>query len=313
MRVAVTGSAGYLGQLVLRALDADPAVKSLVGLDIHPSEFTSPKLTHRYADVRTADFPRHFEGCDAVYHLAFIVQAPRSMSIATVDEINVGGSRRVFEGVIAAKVPKIVYASSIAVYGAHLDNPTAHTEDHPLRSNPDWFYSRTKGLVERQLDALQRQHPHLVVIRFRPCIFIGPTTNNTMGRMFTAPLMFLVRGDDVVDVCWDADVVEAFRLGLHYDRSDIFNLTAADPRSLKAYAALVNKRVVPVPEALFVLIARTLYALGLLPQSDIEWTKALVGGAICATSDRARERLGWRPRYDATGTVLAFARARGLL
>lgn len=312
MRVAVTGSSGYLGQLVVRALAEDPAVESLLGLDVRPSELTSPKLTHRFADVRTADFPRHFDGCDAVYHLAFIIQAPRSMSIATVDEINVEGSRRVFEGAVAANVPKIVHAGSIAAYGAHPDNPPGLTEDHPLRPNPDWFYSRTKGLVEQQMDTLQRHHPDLVIIRFRPCIFIGPTTDNTMGRMLAAPLMFLVRGDDVVDVCWDADVVEAFRLGLHYDRSDAFNLTAADPRSLKEYAALVNKRVVPVPETLFVLIARTAYALGLLPQSDLEWTKALVGGAINASSARARERLGWQPRYDATGTVLAFARARGL-
>lgn len=313
MRVAVTGSSGYLGQLVLRALDEDPAVESLLGLDVRPSDFASPKLTHQFADVRTADFRRHFDGCDVVYHLAFIVQAPRSMSMATVDEINVEGSRHVFEGVVAAGVGKIVYASSIAAYGAHPDNPAGLTEDFPLRPNPDWYYSRTKGLVERQLDTLQRLHPDLVIIRFRPCIFIGPSTDNTMGRMFAAPLMFLVRGGDVVDLCWDADVVEAFRLGLQYDRSDTFNLTGADPRSLNEYAALLSKRVVPVPETLFMGIARAAHALGLLPRADLEWTKAMVGGAINASSARARERLGWQPQYDATDTLLAFARARGIL
>lgn len=313
MRVAVTGSSGYLGQLVLRALDRDPAVKSVLGLDVQPSAFTSPRLRHRNADVRTADFRRHFEGCDAVYHLAFIVQAPRSMSLATVNEINIEGSRRVFEGAVAAGVPKIIHASSIAAYGAHLDNPTGLTEDFPLRPNPDWFYSRTKGDVERQLDALQRKHPDLIIIRFRPCIFIGPSTDNTMGRMFAAPLMFLVRGNDPVDLCWDADVVEAFRLGLHYDKSDAFNLTGADPRSLREYADLLKKTVVPVPETIFVSIARAANLLGLLPQSDFEWTKAMVGGAIITSSARARERLGWQPQYDAVGTALAFARARGIL
>lgn len=313
MRVAVTGSAGYLGQLMLRALDQDPAVESLIGLDVRPSEFTSPKLTHCFADVRTADFCRHFEGCDAVYHLAFIVQAPRSMSMATIDDINIAGSLRVFEGAVAAGVPKIIYSSSVASYGAHPDNPTGLTEDFPLRPNPDWFYSRTKGAVERQLDLLQQQHPDLVIIRFRPCIFIGPSTDNTMGRMFAAPVMFLVRGSDLVDLCWDGDVVEAFRLGLHYDRSDAFNLTGADPRPLKEYADLLGKRVLPVPETLFVTLARAGHALGLLPTSDFEWTKAMVGGAIIASSARARERLGWQPQHDASGTALAFARDRGII
>jgi UDP-glucose 4-epimerase len=313
MKVAVTGSAGYLGQLVLRALDDDPAVESLLGLDVRPSELTSPKLTHRFADVRTADFRRHFEGCDVVYHLAFIVQPPKGMSMDTIEEINVDGSRRVFDGAVAAGVPKIVCASSTAAYGAHPDNPTGLTEDFPLRPNPDWYYSRTKGLVERMLDTLQRAHPDLVIVRFRPCIFIGPTTDNTLGKMFAAPLMFLVRPNDLVDLCWDADVVEAFRLGLHHDRSDTFNLTGADPRPIKEYAALLGKHVVPVPEGLFLALVRAGNALGLVPQADLDWARAMVGGAINASSARAREQLGWRPRYAAAGTALAFARARGIL
>ena len=60
-------------------------------------------------------------------------------------------------------------------------------------------------------------------------------------------------------------------------------------------------------------IARAAHALGLLPRADLEWTKAMVGGAINASSARARERLGWQPQYDATDTLLAFARARGIL
>ena len=89
MRVAVTGSAGYLGQLVLAAFDADPAITSLLALDVRPSRFQSAKLTDQLADVRTADFRRYLDGCDAVVHLAFIVQVPPGMSRQTIDDINV--------------------------------------------------------------------------------------------------------------------------------------------------------------------------------------------------------------------------------
>jgi UDP-glucose 4-epimerase len=312
MKVAVTGSSGYLGQLVLRALDADPTVESILGLDVRPSGFSSPKLTHRFADVRTANFRHRFDGCDAIYHLAFIVQPPPGMSMDTIEEINVAGSRRVFDGAVAATVPKIVYASSVAAYGAHPDNPGGLTEDDPLRPNPDWYYSRTKGHVEQMLDTLQRNQPDLLIVRFRPCIFLGPTTNNTLGKMFARPLMLLVGGDDLVDLCWDADVAEAFRLGLHHDRSDSFNLAGADPRSIKDYARLLGRRAVPVPRRVFWTLARAGYALGLVPQADLDWARAIVGGAITVSAARARERLGWSPQHDAVQTAQAFARAREL-
>jgi len=279
---------------------------------VRPSDFSSPKLTHRFADVRTANFGRRFEGCDAVYHLAFIVQPLPGMSMDTIEQINVEGSRRVFDGAAAAGVPKIIYASSVAAYGAHKDNPTRLTEDDPLRPNPNWYYSRTKGLVEQLLDTLGHSHPDLVIVRFRPCIFLGPTTNNTLGKMFTRPLVLLVGGDNLVDLCWDADVVEAFRLGLHHDRSDSFNLAGADPRSIRDYAALLGKRAVVVPNGVFLTLARASNALGLLPQAYLDWARAIVGGAINVSGDRARERLGWQPRYDAAGTALAFARARSI-
>lgn len=313
MKVAVTGSAGYLGQLVLRALDADPSVESLLGLDVRPSGFSSAKLTHRFADVRTADFARHFTGCDAVVHLAFIVQPPPGMSMETIDDINVEGSRRVFEGAAAAGVKRILHCSSVAVYGAHPDNPVGLTEDFPLRPNPDWYYARTKGTVERTLDLHQRAHPEQIILRFRPCIFLGPTTDNTMGKMFAAPLMFLVRPRDLVDVCWDEDVAEAFRLGLHHDRSDTFNLSGADPRTLREYSNLLKKRVVEVPDGFFRLLARGGHALGLISEADLHWTRAMVGGAIIVSAARAREQLGWRPRHDATSALLAFAHSRGIL
>ena len=314
MQVAVTGSSGYLGQLVLRKLDADPRVERILGLDIVGSTFQSPKLSHQFADVRTADFGRAFAGCDVVYHLAFIVEPPKqkSMDMDTIEAINVGGSRRVFEAAARAGVTKIVYASSIAAYGSHADNPVPLSETAPRRPNPDWYYSRTKGRVEEMLDQLERAHPDLVVIRFRPCIFVGPSAKNAMTAMFSAKVMPLMGGDMLTDLCWDDDVGDAFRLALDYDQSDSFNLSGDNPRTLREYGRLLHKTILPIPRSLFQGLARVLTRVGLVSQAELEWVLVGMRAPIIVSNARARERLGWQPQHDAVGTLMAFAKSQGI-
>jgi len=313
MKVAVTGSSGYLGQLVLRSLDADPAVESILGLDIFPSRFDSPKLTHQFADVRTADLRRYCTGYDAVMHLAFVVSPPKNKSMADIEAINVGGSRRVFEESLEAGVSRIVYASSIAAYGAHWDNPAVLTEEHALRPNDWWYYSRTKGHTERMLDDIQRHHPDAIIVRLRPSIFLGPTTDNIMGRMFAAPVMLMVAGDRIVDLAWDEDIAEAFRLALYYPESDSFNLSGENPETMNDYADRVGKRVVPFPMPVFLAIAHLARASRLLSQGHFDWARAIAAGPVVVSARRARERLGWKPRLDAVGTLMEFAESWGLL
>ena len=67
-----------------------------------------------------------------VVHLAFAIL---SASDAT-RELNVDGSRRVFEEAAKAGVERICYASSVAAYGFHDDNPDWLTEEIPPRGSP---------------------------------------------------------------------------------------------------------------------------------------------------------------------------------
>jgi len=69
--------------------------------------------------VRHEDFRGLFQGVDVVYHLAFMVEPPKTLSMREIDEINIEGSRRVFEGAMAGGVRKIIYASSVMAYGTH--------------------------------------------------------------------------------------------------------------------------------------------------------------------------------------------------
>jgi UDP-glucose 4-epimerase len=306
VKVAITGASGYLGLLLTRLLDADPAIESILGLDIAAPAYRSPKFTFQRADVRSADFKSLLKGIDGVYHLAFIVGPPRRMAMSTIEEINVGGSRRLFDGAIAAGVPRIIYASSTSAYGAHPDNPERLTEDAPLRPNEDWYYSRCKGRVEFLLDDLEKRHPETIVIRFRPCVFLGPNVDNPMGDLFTGRLLVCLNRNLKLDLCWDEDVVEAFRLALAYDRSDTFNLAADDPLSWDEAGSILRKPVLHLRREWVVPFLKMGVAAGLLPKGMLEWVTVGMNGSILVSADRARMRLGWSPKFNCAETLVKY-------
>ena len=78
------------------------------------------KTEYRQGDVTDATSVSELvAGADVVVHLAFAIL---SASDAT-RELNVEGSRRVFEAAARAGAERICYASSVAAYGFHADNP----------------------------------------------------------------------------------------------------------------------------------------------------------------------------------------------
>lgn len=306
MKIAITGVSGYLGGLMLRRLDADSGVSSILGLDVIEPQFTSSKFIFRKADVRTANFESLFQGCDVVYHLAYIVEPLKNTSMRTIDEINVEGSRRVFEGAIAAGVPKIIFSGSTAAYGAHADNPDQLTEDAPLRPNNDWYYSRSKGRAESILDDLSRRSPKTIIIRLRPCIFLGPGINNSMGTLFASPILICLRRNVRIDFCWIDDVADAFHLALRHNASGAFNLAGDGPMTVNEMGRLSGRPVLHVHHGATVILFRLMHALGVYAPGAVEWIQAGTAHSINVSSEKAKQKLGWTPRYDAAGAYLEF-------
>ena len=126
------------------ALERSRAVKRIVGMarrPFDPGERGWKKTEYRQGDVTDAGSVRDLvKGADVVVHLAFAIL---SASDAT-RELNVAGSRRVFEEAAKAGAERICYASSVAAYGFHDDNPDWLTEDVSGRAARPSIPTRTR-------------------------------------------------------------------------------------------------------------------------------------------------------------------------
>jgi UDP-glucose 4-epimerase len=278
MRVAVTGATGNVGTAVVRALAADPTVESVVGMARRRPALSVGKVSWQLADVSTDDLAGCFAGADAVVHLAWRIQPSRDET--TTWEVNVGGTARVLDAVVAASVPAVVVASSVGAY------------------------------VERLVDTFEARHPEVRVVRLRPGLVFQAAAGTEIRRYFAGPFLpsFLARPGNlrvfptvagvVVQVVHAADVADAYRLAATREVHGAFNIAADPPLDMAAMARVVEARTIPVPPR----VART--ALGLLWRARLQPTEPgwLDLALACPLMDasRARAELGWRPTCSGT-------------
>jgi nucleoside-diphosphate-sugar epimerase len=125
LTVAVTGPTGTFGFGLIPLLQSDPRIDRIVGIarrPFDPAEHGWAKMEYRQGDVRDQGALRNaFEGADVVVHLAFMITG--TASAQTIRAINVEGTLNAFRAAAGAGATRFVYASSVAAYGFHPDNP----------------------------------------------------------------------------------------------------------------------------------------------------------------------------------------------
>src|SRR3954469_10722649 len=174
LTVAVTGPTGDLGIALVSALERSRRVKKIVGMARRPFDPESEgwkKTEYRQGDVQDKASVRDaVKGADVVVHLAFAIIGGGSAS----HEINVGGSKNVFEAAVDSGAERICYASSVAAYGFHQDNPDWLTEAIPPPCTPENFYSAQTARGGALLGQILLRTGRTRAWVFRPCVVAGP-------------------------------------------------------------------------------------------------------------------------------------------
>jgi nucleoside-diphosphate-sugar epimerase len=234
--------------------------------------------------------------------------------------VNLNGSRNVFEGAVAAGAKRIVYASSVAAYGFHGDNPQPLTEDVPARGTSAHYYSAQKAEVEELLaDTLHPSRTKAYV--FRPCIVAGPNApllidslpyTQLSGRL-PGPVLSLLEGMPILkpvlpdpgvpfQLVHHDDVASAVRAGvLGRGKPGVYNLAGPGQLTVKQLADALGWYSIPVPELAVDAAAEAIGRLGFLP-AQAQWIAAFREPVIMSTA-KARAELRWRPKHDAAETL----------
>jgi UDP-glucose 4-epimerase len=168
MRIALTGSSGKLGTVVLRELrDAGHDVVGLDLVGLRGPGFVQVDLTD-YGQVvdalggvdRTAPF-------EAVVHLGAVPAPGIRTDVATFSN-NMTSTFNVFWGAVRLGIRRIVYASSETVLGLPFDVPPPYIPvDEEYAARPESVYSIVKVLEEQLATELVRWHPDLAITALR--------------------------------------------------------------------------------------------------------------------------------------------------
>ena len=311
MTYLVTGATGFIGgRLARRLLAAGHRVHALAR---HP-EAAAP-LEAGGARVFRGDLTRPetlrpaMDGVDGVFHVAawYAVGVPA----AAAEPTNVQGTRNVLETALALGVPKVVYTSTVAVFGDTRGRMVDESYFYDGRKL-GWAseYDRTKWIAHYEV-ARPLAKAGLPLVTVLPGLVYGPGDHSPVADL----LRDLLRNRTLVlpagtVYCWSHvdDVAAAHQLAMEKGQPGEDYIVAGEPHPLVAAARRIRtmagsrSRIVGLPNP-------AVRAMGLLARPFDRWlpprytSEGLRAAATSYTgsSAKARRELGYDPRPLDTG------------
>jgi nucleoside-diphosphate-sugar epimerase len=183
VKVFVTGGTGFIGGAVVRQLRArGDDVVALVRNPAKGAPLEELGCTLVPGDLNDERAIRSgMEGCDAVIHAAAVYEVGIPASEReSMREANVGGTERVLGAASEAKVPKVVYVSTVAVFGNTHGRVVDETYEHPADSFTS-EYEKTKWEAHQVVEQLIGEGLPCVIVQ--PGGVYGPGDESATGRL----------------------------------------------------------------------------------------------------------------------------------
>ena len=287
MKILVTGSAGHLGEALVRTLRKTD--DQVTGLDISASPFTS----RVGSIIDRVTVKECMQGVDAVLHTATL-HKPHVATHSRQDfvDTNVTGTLNLLEEAVAAGVSSFVFTSTTSVFGAALTPPPGEpavwiTEE--VRPIPRNIYGVTKAAAEDLCELFHRQQGLRCIVLRTSRFFPEEDDNEAIRETYEDGNVkaneFLYRRVEIEDVV-EAHLLAIKRApGIRFGR---YIISATSPfqqddlEELRTNAPEVVRRKFPDYEPEY---ARRGWKM--FPSIDRVYV-----------NERARRELGWQPRYD---------------
>jgi UDP-glucose 4-epimerase len=308
-RVLITGLATFWGGRVAQALEADPQIDVIVGLDRFEPTVPLERTEYVRSDESYSILSRIVKAAkiDTIVH-TFLVVDSTQMRSRTIHEINVIGTMNLFAAASAAgsTVRNVVVKSSTLVYGANPRDPVWFTEESRRAAPPKAMVERSLLEVESYVRDFAVDNPHVNVAMLRFSNVLGPDITTSLVKALELPLVPSVLGfDPRIQFVHEADVVRAILFVLDREIQGIYNVAGDGLLPWSEVAAICGKRTFPLPPVGLGMLSAPLARLGIdLPPELLDLLRHGRG-----VDNRRLKQMGFDYRYTSAGTVADFVEA----
>ena len=230
MNVTLIGASGFVGTRLIDLLCQDPEDYSLKNIDLLPSHFFNNITT--IGDVREqAQMDELLKGSDVVVLLAAQHRddvTPTSLYYDT----NVGGMKVTLQAMEKNGIKRLVFFSSVAVYGLNKDNP-----DETFAPDPFNHYGKSKW----------QAHPDWNIDIIRPTVIFGERNRgnvyNLLHQISGGKFLMVGKGTNVKSMAYVGNIVAFVKFMIEHVTSgyNVFNYIDKPDTNMNDLVALVSK------------------------------------------------------------------------
>lgn len=312
-RVLVTGLGTFWGGRIAQAMERDPDVEVIVGLDAMEPTIELERTEFVRSDQSYSILNRIVRATkvDTIVHTFLVVDSTR-MSGRRLHEVNVIGTMNLLAAAGAAdsSVRHVVVKSSGLVYGSNRDDPQWFREETARTAPPRTRVERSLLEVEGYLRDFAEDNPHVLVSLLRFSNVLGTDIVTPFSKALSMPLVPSIAGfDPMLQFVEEGDVIRSMEFVLQHEVGGVFNV-AGDGRLPWSEAAFIcGRRRAPMPPVLTNLAAAPLGTLGLVDLPDEALDMLRFGRGM---DNRRLKAAGFEYRYTSAGAVEKFAEAQRL-
>lgn len=309
-RVLITGLSTYWGGRVAQALEADPDVEVIIGLDTREPRVKLERTEYVRSDENYSILSRIVKatGVDTIAH-TFLVVDSTSMSSRATHEINVIGTMNLFAAAsaVGSTVRKVVVKGSALVYGSSPKDPYWFRETDRRVAPARTRIERSLLEVESYVRDFARDNPHVCLSLLRFSNVIGPDISTPFIEALQLPLVPKVAGyDPRFQLVHEDDVVRALLFALDREVPGIYNVAGDGMLPWSEIMAIAGKHGIPMPPFGIAMATDPLKRLGLVDLAP-ELIELLKYGR--GIDNRAFKRAGFTYEHTTAGAVEAFVQA----
>jgi len=249
-RILITGVSSRWGGPLAQALERDPRVQAIVGIDTDDPQHELERTEFVRVDAQASLIRRIIAAAaiDTVVDTRLITD-PLLAPVARAHEVNVGATTSILEacGGPSSPVRKLVFKSSARWYGSGAGDPAFFTEDERRSRPPRTAIERDVLDAEQAVRTFSATNPQVTVTVLRFATEIGTEVRGSQAALLGLPIVPGMLGfDPRCQFIHDDDVLGVLEHVVRHDLPGAYNAAGDGVLALSEVASLLGKPLLPI-------------------------------------------------------------------